>query len=297
MKKLLAVLCALCLVLGIGATTLAKDITIAVITMDSVDQHWIALYEGAQAAADELGVTVKFMSPPNKNDAQQIERVNDAVAAGVDAILVAANGPDAISSSLVEAIDAGIKIIYIDSPANVDAEATFSTNNKAAGFTAGETLLAALAEAGVTDGSIGIINVNAAVDSCVQREAGFREALDGTAFTLLETQFGDGDAARSQTIAEDYITLGVVGIFGCNEGSTTGAGNAIKASGAEVIAVGFDKSDAILGLLNDGFLKATMAQDPYKMGYEGVKAAVAVLGGESFGGAVTDTGVQVLVKE
>ena len=32
------------------------------------------------------------------------------------------------------------------------------------------------------------------------------------------------------------------------------------------------------------------------MGYEGVKAAVAALNGESLGGAVTDTGVSVLTK-
>ena len=90
---------------------------------------------------------------------------------------------------------------------------------------------------------------------------------------------------------------GVVGIFGCNEGSTTGAGNAIKASGSDaIVGVGFDKSDAILGLIQDGYLLATMAQNPDVMGYEGVKAAVAALNGESLGGAVTDTGVSVLTK-
>ena len=121
--------------------------------------------------------------------------------------------------------------------------------------------------------------------------------LTGTEFTLLETQYGEGDAAKSQSIAENYITQGVVGIFGCNEGSTTGAGNAIKASGSsEIVGVGFDKSDAILGLIEDGYLLATMAQNPDVMGYEGVKAAVAALNGESLGGAVTDTGVSVLTK-
>ena len=38
--------------------------------------------------------------------------------------MVAANGPDAISSALQEASDAGVKIVYVDSPANVDAAAT-----------------------------------------------------------------------------------------------------------------------------------------------------------------------------
>ena len=54
--------------------------------------------------------------------------------------MVAANGPDAISSALKEAQAAGVKIVYVDSPANVTAEATFSTDNQAAGKTAGETM-------------------------------------------------------------------------------------------------------------------------------------------------------------
>ena len=267
---------------------------IALITMDSIDQHWVTLNEGAQKAAKELGVVVDFMSPNTKDDAQQIECVNNAVAGGYKAIIVAANGPDAISSALKDAASQGVKIVYVDSPANVEAEATFSTDNKAAGKTAGEEMIKALEAAGVTSGDIGIINVNAATDSCVAREEGFRSAFDGSSYNLLETQYGEGDAAKSQSIAENYITQGVVGIFGCNEGSTAGTGNAIKASGKNVIGVGFDKSDAIQNLIKDGFLLCTMAQNPDVMGYEGVKAAVAAIGGESLGGKVTDTGVSVI---
>ena len=87
--------------------------------MDSIDQHWITLNEGAQKAAEELGVTVTFMAPNTKDDAQQIEQVNNAVSAGCQAIIVAANGPDAISSALNEAIAAGVKVVYVDSPACV----------------------------------------------------------------------------------------------------------------------------------------------------------------------------------
>ena len=279
-----------------AAAPAANDYKVALITMDSIDQHWITLNEGAQKAAAELGVEVTFMAPNTKDDAQQIEQVNNAVAGGCDAIIVAANGPDAISSALNEAIAAGVKVVYVDSPANVAAEATFSTDNEAAGKTAGETMLAELTAQGITEGKIGIVNVNAATASCVARENGFRAAFEGTAFELLETQYGEGDAAKSQSIAENYITQGVVGIFGANEGSTNGSGNAVKASGTSVVCVGFDKSDAILGLIEDGYILATMAQNPDVMGYEGVKAAVAALNGESLGGAVTDTGVSVLTK-
>lgn len=134
-KKVLAVLCSMAVAVGCvaGATSVfAEGEKIALITMDSIDQHWVTLNEGAQEEAKKEGVTVDYMAPNTKDDAQQIECVNNAIAGGYQAIIVAANGPDAISGALKEAEAAGIKIVYVDSPANVEAEATFSTDNKAA---------------------------------------------------------------------------------------------------------------------------------------------------------------------
>ena len=305
-KKILAAVCCASMIGCLAATPVLADETvkadgdykIALITMDSVDQHWVSLKEGAEEEAKADGVTVDFMAPDVKDDAKQIECINNAVAGGYDAILVAANSEDAVSGALQEAVDAGIKIVYVDSPANVEAEATFSTDNKAAGKTAGEEMIKALEDKGIKDGSIGIVNINTSTNSTIQREEGFREALEGTDYELLETQYCAGDAAKAQTIAENYITEGVVGIFGANEGAATGTGNAIKASGSdEIVGVGFDKSDTLKGLIEDGYLVCTMAQNPDQMGKLGVQACIKALNGEDLGGEVTDTGVSVLTKE
>ena len=305
-KKILAAVCCASMIGCLAATPVLADETvkadgdykIALITMDSVDQHWVSLKEGAEEEAKADGVTVDFMAPDVKDDAKQIECINNAVAGGYDAILVAANSEDAVSGALQEAVDAGIKIVYVDSPANVEAEATFSTDNKAAGKTAGEEMIKALEDKGIKDGSIGIVNITTSTNSTIQREEGFREALEGTDYELLETQYCEGDAAKAQTIAENYITEGVVGIFGANEGAATGTGNAIKASGSdEIVGVGFDKSDTLKGLIEDGYLVCTMAQNPDQMGKLGVQACIKALNGEDLGGEVTDTGVSVLTKE
>lgn len=305
-KKILAAVCCASMIGCLAATPVLADETvkadgdykIALITMDSVDQHWVSLKEGAEEEAKADGVTVDFMAPDVKDDAKQIECINNAVAGGYDAILVAVNSEDAVSGALQEAVDAGIKIVYVDSPANVEAEATFSTDNKAAGKTAGEEMIKALEDKGIKDGSIGIVNINTSTNSTIQREEGFREALEGTDYELLETQYCEGDAAKAQTIAENYITEGVVGIFGANEGAATGTGNAIKASGSdEIVGVGFDKSDTLKGLIEDGYLVCTMAQNPDQMGKLGVQACIKALNGEDLGGEVTDTGVSVLTKE
>lgn len=276
-----------------------KKVKVILITMDSLDQHWVSVDKGAKKAVEELGnVDYKWMAPDKKDDAQQIERVNNAIADQADAIMIAANGPDAISKTLEDAKSKGIKIIYVDSPAKTEGVATFATDNEAAGKIAGQQMLDALAAAGKKDGKIGIVNVNSATASTVAREKGFRSAFEGKSYTLLQTQYGEGDATKSQDIADNYITEGVVGIFGCNEGSTVGAGNAIKGSGKkDIVGIGFDKSDSIFSLIKDGSLLCTMAQNPDVMGYEGMKAAVKAVKGESIDKTQVDTGVSILKKD
>lgn len=324
MRKLLAILLSVLLIMGLfaGCTSDTPEATddaevtdtptdepvdepeedesykVYLITMDQMDQHWVTVDGGCQEAVAELGnVEYTWLAPDVKDDVKQIECINNAVAGGADAILLAANGPDAVTSALEEAAAAGVEIIYVDSAAEYPGVVTFATDNEQAGVTAGEEMLAALTDAGVTEGKIGVVNVNAATASVVSREAGFRAAFDGTDFEILETQYSEGDAAKSKDIAANYITEGCVGIFGANEGCTVGTGNAIQESGDDIVGVGFDKSDTILSLITDGYLLCTMAQNPDVMGYEGMKAAVAALSGGYSGEALVDTGVSVLTKD
>jgi len=257
MKALRLALAVIFILGSITGVAAAANHRITLITMDMMDSHWLSVNEGAQKAADEAGnVTYNWLAPDIKDDAKQIEMINNAVAGGANAIILAANGPDTVTETLRE-----------------------------------------LEAAGVTEGMIGIVNVNPATTSTVLRENGFRAALADTKFQILETQYGEGDVLRSKDIADNFITQGVVGLFGTNEGSSTGVGNSIKEAGDAVLAVGFDKSDALVELIKEGFLIATMAQNPDVMGYEGMKAAVAVLDGKEVSKDPIDTGVSVLTKD
>ena len=279
----------------------SKTYTIHLITMDQMDQHWVSCNQGAQDAGKELGVKVVFNSPDTKDDNKQIECINNSVAQGADAILVAANAPDSQVSALKEAAAAGVKIVYVDSPANFDSLRLFATDNEAGGRKIGEALLAELGNKGITSGKIGVIGVNPATESCNSREKGFRSAFEGTAFTLLETQYCDGDAARSKEAADNFIAQGCTAVYGSNEGSTVGAGNAVKearVAGIDVIGCGSDASDTNKALVKEGALLCIMGQNPYQMGYQGVKAAVDILNGVDMGGyKYVDTGVNVITAE
>lgn len=310
MKRLLSLMLVLVLVASalVGCTQneaatadqpAAEAKLVYLITMDKMDQHWVNVDNGASVMAEGLGLKYKWDAPDVKDNAKQIEAVNNAVADNADLILLAANDPQAISEAVKNAKAKGVKIIYVDSAANEPAIATLSTNNYQAGALAGQTMVDELAAAGQTSGKIGIIGVNTATNSTMDRENGFRAVLEAAGYEILTTEYKDGDAAASQESAYGFIVGNddLVGLYGTNEGSTVGVGNAIKASGKEIIGIGFDKSDAIQGLLNDGSLKAAMAQNPFTMGYLGVAQAYAALNGESTGPAVIDTGVAVLRAE
>jgi ribose transport system substrate-binding protein len=307
MKKMLlsflSVIMAASMLMSCGAKTEVADSgsaepakTVYLITMDKMDQHWVAVDSGAKTMAKALGLNYKWDAPDVKDNAKQIEAVNNAVADNADLILLAANDPNAISSAVKNAKAKGVKIIYVDSPANEPAVATLSTNNTQAGVLAGETMIADLKAAGFSKGKIGIISVNTATVSSMSRENGFRTVVEAAGYEILTTEYKDGDAAASQEAAVGFITgnSDLVGLYGCNEGSTVGVGNAIKASNKKIIGIGFDKSNTILGLIKDGSLKAAMAQNPFTMGYLGVAQAYAALTEASTGPAVIDTGVAVL---
>jgi ABC-type sugar transport system, periplasmic component len=298
-KTMLALLsCVMAIALSVGTVSAGERFKVFLITMDQIDQHWNNVNVGAKRAADELGnIDYVWSAPDMKDDAKQIECINNSIAQGADLILLAVNGPNAVTSALREAQEAGVKIIYVDSPADFPSIATFSTDNKAAGYTAGEEMLKALEAKGVKSGTIGIVTPNAATHSNTLREAGFREALAGSPYEILASQYSEGDAARSKDFAANFIVQGCIGIYGTNEGCTTGVGNAIYEEDNQIVGVGFDNSDSIRNLIRGGSLVCAMVQNPDRMGYLGMKAAADALTSGYKGDKVVDTGVTVMTKD
>ena len=99
MKKWFAVV--LCLVLALGCTAaMAESHKVYLITMDLFDAHWVSVDEGCQAAVAELaeqGIDIEYVwnaPTQGKDDAAQIECINNAYADNAEVILLASNGPD-----------------------------------------------------------------------------------------------------------------------------------------------------------------------------------------------------------
>jgi ribose transport system substrate-binding protein len=304
-KKIAAVALAGLMITGMAVTAFAEEpveTKVALITMDQMDVHWVRLHDAAQAKVDELNeagnkIEMEWLAPETKDNAQQIEKINAAISDGCNYIIIACNDATSANMTLQEAKDQGIKIIYVDAPASLEASATFATDNFAGGKQAGEYLLKVLTDAGVTEGTIGIVDAQAGVDSCQNRYDGFASVFEGTKFELGERQYSDGDNSKAQELANTLIANGVVAIYGTNDGATNGAAAAVADAannGQTIYCVGWDKSDSNIAHVEGGELLAFMAQNPNIMGEKAIEAVVALENGEDLGGEVVDTGVSTV---
>lgn len=277
-----------------------KHYKVYLITTDKGYQYWGIMNKGAADMAAAIGVNYIWDAPNERNTDQQIEIINRAVERGADALIVAADDPKWISGSIEDAKAKGVKVIYVDTPAYEEAITTLATDNYDAGFLAGQTMLSILDNAGITSGSIGIINLTEKENTKI-REIGFRDVIaKDNRFRIPQTIYTATDRLNdTQKAAEQMIRENndLVALFGTSEGTSIGVGNAIKAHDNRYIGVGFDKTEDMVQLLRGGNLEAIIDQNPYSMGYLGMAQAVAAILGNETGPDYIDTGVSVVTMD
>ncbi len=283
----------------------AVNIKIALITMDSIADYWMDLKTGVEeeiAKYNDEGSDIEFtwLAPETQDTQQQIARIESAISDQADYILIAVTDATACNFALQEAMDQGIKVIYVDAPADLDASATYSTNNYNGGIETGEELKALLDEKGITKGLIGIIDAQPGVDSCQDRYDGIMSVFEGTDFTFSERQYSEGDIAKAQELSNVLANNNAIAFIGLNNNASSGAAAAAvdaKNNGKDIIVVGWDVTDANLEYVKSGAISALFAQDPATMGRMGVDAAVALARGETVDSEPVDTGVSVITAE
>jgi ribose transport system substrate-binding protein len=282
-----------------GGQQAASDgkIRVELITMDSIDEHWLKVQNGANTKAAELGnIELTFNAPQGKVDAAaQLDLVQNAITRQVDVIMLAPLNKDALVPGVEAAKAAGIKVIIIDSAigtANYDA--FFFTDNGAAARLAADQLAKEIGG----KGKVAIVNAQAGAGTTMTREDDFEDqiAKNYPGITVVGVQYSDGLKDRALNIATDFMTANpdLAGFYACNEGATVGTGNAIVQAGkaGTVKFVGFDWSADTKALMEQGALQAAMVQNPYQMGYLGVQAAADLMAGKTVAKDV-DTGVTV----
>jgi ribose transport system substrate-binding protein len=271
------------LVLGVGVAS-AQDagITIGLSLSTLNNPFFVTLRDGAQAAADELGVELIVVDAQD-DPSTEAANIQDLIAQGVSAILVNPTDADAIVPSIEAANAAGIPVFTVDRGAAAgEVVSHIASDNVAGGAMAARFLCDQLGGAGNVVELEGIAGTSAARD----RGQGFNDYMSANCagVTIVARQTANFNRAEGLSVFENILQANaeISGVFAHNDEMILGAIEAAAASGRTGITfVGFDAVDDAVAAVQAGTLAATVAQQPDMMGDLAVRTAVAHLGGEA----------------
>ncbi len=236
-------------------------------------EYWNATQEGLQDAATELGVKGTFDGPPDQNPEAQANIMERIAARQPAGIMIAPGNPDMLTSYINKAMEQGIPVICIDTDApESNRIAYFGTDN----YNAGVTGARALADLIGGEGKV-CISSRPGQWNLDERERGYRETFEKefpkikvVATIDDETKYAVGQQ-RAGAILNQHPDL--AGFAGCNAASGPGVARAVKDAGkvGEVKVVAMDADKAILDLIEEGVIQASVAQRQYRMAYIGVR--------------------------
>ena len=310
MRKTLFVLLALALVAAAGCNrskTNAKKLTIAVIPKGTSHEFWKSIHAGAIKAARELStpasqVELIWKGPLREDDReQQIQVVEGFTSQGVDGIVLAPLDNRALARPVEEAKSANVATVIIDSALESNSIVSFvATDNRKGGTLAADRLGQLLGG----KGKVVMLRYAEGSASTQEREDGFLQeiAQKYPNVELISTdQYGGATRDTAKRASENLLNRfgdEVQGIFTPNESTTAGMLLALQDIGkaGKVTFVGFDSSQAFIDAMRAKQLHGIVVQNPFNMGYLGVRTMVEHLQGKTVEKRI-DTGITMITPD
>ncbi len=251
---------------------------------------WAAVEQGAVEAGEAYGVDVTVLAPPTESDVTaQIAQIEDAVTQGAGGIAVAPTDPEALAPAIDSALEAGVKVVFVDSNGSNEGVTFIGTNNEVGAALAGQYLCDNVAEGGKVAILQGIISTTTGI----LRADGGRAAVTECGLDLVAELPADWDTPKGQAVTEDILTQhpDLAGIFASNDNMALGALEALRLQNLldQVVLVGFDANPNAAEAILAGEMEATIAQNPYNMGWLSVESMIRLINGETLE-PVIDTG-------
>jgi fructose transport system substrate-binding protein len=319
MKKLLAG-SALALIAMTGtAFADAHGTTVCLITKTDTNPFFVKMREGAEAKAEELGITLNSYAGTVDGDHEsQVAAVETCIADGASGILIAASDTAAIVDVIGRAREEGLLVIALDTPLSpIDAaDATFATDNFAAGLLIGQWAAATLG-AEAANAKIALLDLSVSQPTVdVLRNQGFLTGFgidtgdinvigDETDSRIVGNDVTAGNEEGGRTAMENLLAIDpeINVVYTINEPAAAGAYEALKAAGREndVLIVSVDGGCPGVQNVADGVIGATSQQYPLLMASLGVEAIAAFAADGSLpapteGKDFTDTGVALVTN-
>ena len=307
MHRILLLLVLSVVLIGCTATNDKKKLTIAVIPKGTTHEFWKSIHAGSNKAAAELTaqgteIEIIWKGPLREDDReQQIQVVEGFAAQGVSGIVLAPLDDRALVRPVADARRAGVPTVIIDSGLQSDEFVSFvATDNRKGGSLAADRMGQLLGG----KGKVLVLRYAEGSASTTERETGFIETIKQK-FPEIEIvsmdQYAGPTRETGKRASENLLNRfgdQVQGIFTPNESSTAGMLLALEDIGkaGKISFVGFDVSQRFIDALNSGQLHGIVVQNPFNMGYLGVKTMVDQLLGRPVEKKI-DTGVMLVTKE
>jgi ribose transport system substrate-binding protein len=257
----------------------SKTIGLALSTLNN--PFFVALRDGAQAKAQELGLTLE-VADGQDDLAKQVSQVEDFITKKVAVIIVNPVDSDGIVPAVKKANDANIPVITVDRAAKGGTVASHIASDNVAGAKSACDYLIKQVGSGNVVQLEGIAGTSAARD----RGKGCKNALDAqSAVKLVASQTADFDRTKGLNVMQNLLQANpdVKGVFAQNDEMALGAVQAIAAAGksSQITVVGFDAVDDALTAIKDGKMAATIAQQPKLMGETALATAKEIVDGKT----------------
>ncbi len=294
---------ALLLAVGLGLAACNRgdsQITIALVPQAMDSEFWLAMAEGARAAAAARpDVRLSIVAPDREiNVDQQVSIIEDQIRRGIRALVVAPSGTAQVLPALEQATARRIPVILVDTDVPFPAKLSYiGTDNRKGGGLAARRLAQLLGG----QGEIGLIHGVPGNESQDARATGFLEAVAAIpGLKLVARQPANSERSLGLTVMENILTAhpGLKGVFATNDQMALGAMEALDARGlrGKVAIVGFDATKEAVQATVEGRLAGTVAQNPRAMGQRGVEAALAAIEGRAVEPRI-DTGTEMVTAE
>ena len=267
-------------------------------TIDSRNDFWTALIDGAELAAQELDVEIEVLGGSSEEDVDgQIQKIKESIAKHPDAVLVAPCDYAKTSDVLQQVVEEDIPLILLDSVIDRDiAVSVVSTDNRLAGKELGEFTRGLLR----TVSKIGVIAHVKGTSTAMEREEGIKEGLGEDAEKIESVVYCDSSYEKAYALTVEMLQNDpdIDVLVGTNEYATVGAARAIKDLGMEgkVKMTGFDNSVEEIQLVEEGVIQGIIIQKPFNIGYLGVEQAVKAISGKKLEKKV-DSGCKLITRE
>ena len=273
---------------------------IAVIPKGTSSVFWESVRLGAQKAGEELGYEISWNGPELESDRErQIQIVEDFIAWKVAGIVLAPNGSNALVPKVEEMFAKNIPCVIIDSEIDTDKYVSFAaTNNYQGGVIAARRMGKILNG----KGKVIVTKFMPGSGSTINRENGFIDTIDKEFpdIEIVDTKYGMATVETALQAAEDLLTkhAQLDGLYASNASTSVGSAQALQSQGRtdSIKMVGFDAEETLIDKLRSGVIDSLVVQDPYKMGYIGVKTLVDKINGKEVPKLI-DTGVELVTLE